>query len=101
MKCCLFLMVAILNHSSKDKLECIKPFMLCISSELPVGAGAGSSASYCVCLAGVFLYLASFMADSPNEFILDEETKDLISRWAFLGERITHGNPSGKAGTLE
>ncbi|KAJ1523837.1 hypothetical protein ONE63_010395 [Megalurothrips usitatus] len=91
----LFLMVAILNHPDSSKLAGIKPFSVQVSSELPVGAGAGSSASYCVCLSTLFVCLASFMIEPKANFYLDDKTKDLISKWAFIGERITHGNPSG------
>lgn len=94
MKCFLFLMIAILNQPNKTTNSILKPFRLSLSSELPVGAGAGSSASYCVSVATVFLCLASLKAELC--FCLDERTKDLISSWAFLGERITHGNPSGQ-----
>ncbi|XP_034237198.1 mevalonate kinase [Thrips palmi] len=94
LKCCLFLMVAILNCPNQPKLAGLKPFLLSLTSDLPVGAGAGSSASFCVSLAAFFVCLAS-LREEPRVFCLDEKTKDLISNWAFLGERITHGNPSG------
>lgn len=94
LKCCLFLMVAILNRPNQTRLAGLKPFMLSLSSDLPVGAGAGSSASFCVSLAAFFVCVAS-LREEPRVFYLDETMKDLISNWAFLGERITHGNPSG------
>ena len=95
LKCLLFLMIAIMNQPKKINVEILKSFELSVTSELPVGAGAGSSASYCVVLAGVFLCLAKLKADPQQGFYLDDKTKELISNWAFLGERITHGNPSG------
>lgn len=95
-KVCLFLMVAILNQSNQTRLAGLKPFQLSLSSDLPVGAGAGSSASFCVSLAAFFVCVASLRAE-PKVFCLNEKMKDVISNWAFLGERITHGNPSGKS----
>lgn len=95
LKCCLFLMTAIFNHPQKSMLPSLQPFRLNVTSELPVGGGAGSSASFCVSLAACFVLIASFRAESAKEFYLNDEKKELISHWAFLGERITHGNPSG------
>lgn len=88
-------MVAILNQTNQTRFAGLKPFSLSLSSDLPVGAGAGSSASFCVALAAAFVCIAS-LRDQSRIFCLDEKTKDLISKWAFLGERITHGNPSGQ-----
>lgn len=98
-KSCLFLMAAILKFSYQNTSS-LKSFQLCFSSNLPVGAGAGSSASYNVCVASVFVCLASFTANTQTSFKLDEETKALISSWAFLGERIIHGNASGLDNTI-
>ncbi|XP_077016192.1 LOW QUALITY PROTEIN: mevalonate kinase [Tamandua tetradactyla] len=68
-------------------------------SELPTGAGLGSSAAYSVCLAAALLTLCE---DIPNPLKDGDPTNrwtekdlELINRWAFQGERVIHGNPSG------
>ncbi|KAK3927386.1 Mevalonate kinase [Frankliniella fusca] len=100
MKCCLFLMTAILNHPKQDTLPRMQPFQLTVTSELPVGGGAGSSASFCVSLAALFVVIASLRAEPANKFNLSDDKKEIISNWAFLGEKITHGNPSGLDNTV-
>ncbi|XP_061762494.1 mevalonate kinase isoform X2 [Nerophis ophidion] len=68
-------------------------------SELPTGAGLGSSAAYSVCLAAALL-CASGAIPCPLK-LLDhtarwwQEDLELINSWAFQGEMIIHGNPSG------
>ncbi|XP_073078619.1 mevalonate kinase isoform X2 [Manis javanica] len=68
-------------------------------SELPTGAGLGSSAAYSVCLAAALLTACE---EIPNPLRDGESTSrwatedlELINKWAFQGERMIHGNPSG------
>ncbi|XP_004281437.1 mevalonate kinase isoform X1 [Orcinus orca] len=68
-------------------------------SELPTGAGLGSSAAYSVCLAAALLTACK---EIPNPLKDGEATSrwtgeslELINKWAFQGERVIHGNPSG------
>ncbi|GFW40589.1 mevalonate kinase [Trichonephila clavipes] len=72
------------NHGSF--ISCIVD----IDSELSVGSGMGSSASYSVCLATAMLVFCGRTAPS-----LLPEDKELINKWAFQAERIFHGKPSG------
>ncbi|XP_077417687.1 mevalonate kinase [Vanacampus margaritifer] len=65
-------------------------------SELPTGAGLGSSAAYSVCLAAALL-CASGAIPAPLKHTARwcQEDLELINSWAFQGEMIIHGNPSG------
>ncbi|KAM5238855.1 mevalonate kinase [Ctenodactylus gundi] len=71
-------------------------------SELPTGAGLGSSAAYSVCLAAALLTACEDIpnplkdlkdADGVSRWL--EKDLELINQWAFQGERVIHGNPSG------
>ncbi|XP_004072447.1 mevalonate kinase [Oryzias latipes] len=68
-------------------------------SELPTGAGLGSSAAYSVCLAAALLCAAGTIPTSLREWDQTarwcQEDLEHINSWAFQGETIIHGNPSG------
>lgn len=68
-------------------------------SELPTGAGLGSSAAYSVCLAAALLTACEEipypLKDGEAAGRWTEENLELINKWAFQGERVIHGNPSG------
>ncbi|XP_009995150.1 PREDICTED: mevalonate kinase [Chaetura pelagica] len=68
-------------------------------SELPTGAGLGSSAAYAVCLAAALLAACGAISCPLEEgqpaARWTEEELTLINSWAFQGERVIHGNPSG------
>ncbi|XP_033025353.1 mevalonate kinase isoform X3 [Lacerta agilis] len=68
-------------------------------SELPTGAGLGSSAAYSVCLAGALLsgcgIISYPLGEGQSVARWAEDELDLINRWAFRGEQVIHGNPSG------
>ncbi len=73
-----------------------------VTSNLPVGAGLGSSASYSVCLAtGLLLALGhipipnSIEGNTDSSFSGSSTSMNLINRWAFQAEKVIHGNPSG------
>lgn len=66
-------------------------FSVTIDSDLKVGAGLGSSASFSVVLAGCFV--KEITRNVTTQFS-DEELCE-ISQWAFCSERIMHGTPSG------
>ncbi|XP_049722289.1 mevalonate kinase [Elephas maximus indicus] len=68
-------------------------------SELPTGAGLGSSAAYSVCLAAALLTaceeIPNPLRDGDGISRWTEKDLELINKWAFRGERVIHGNPSG------
>lgn len=68
-------------------------------STLPVGAGLGSSASMSVCLASAFSYLGGHIKEASlvpeSKVAKDSDECIFIDRWAFMGEKCIHGNPSG------
>ncbi|XP_030271550.1 mevalonate kinase [Sparus aurata] len=68
-------------------------------SELPTGAGLGSSAAYSVCLAAALLSVSGATPAPLKEWDHTarwcQEDLELINSWAFQGEMIIHGNPSG------
>nr|XP_023416581.1 mevalonate kinase [Cavia porcellus] len=68
-------------------------------SELPPGAGLGSSAAYSVCLAAALLTasegISNPLKDGDSVSRWPEEDLEVINQWAFRGERVIHGNPSG------
>lgn len=84
---------------------------LTVSSNLSLGSGIGSSASFAVSLSASILQyfrircptlFTRFGKHQPthnnNSIIeLSEFDKNLISRWAFCCEKISHGNPSGNS----
>ncbi|NWT18876.1 KIME kinase, partial [Vireo altiloquus] len=70
-----------------------------VSSELPTGAGLGSSAAYAVCLAAALLMVCGAIScplqEGESTARWTEEELTLINSWAFRGEQVIHGNPSG------
>lgn len=85
-------------------------------STLPVGAGLGSSASYSTCVATALILLhqrAPIPAlpppsrepndDDPGHLHVSHQGRraiplsfaEEINRWAFVAEKVLHGNPSG------
>ncbi|EGG13856.1 mevalonate kinase [Cavenderia fasciculata] len=82
-------------------------------SDLPMGAGLGSSAGFCVCIVTVLLSMfdiyacggceqcTSFekVADTDTETTISftpcQQQLELINKWSLQGEKIMHGTPSG------
>ena len=99
----------------------LSPIDLQVVSEIPVGAGLGSSASYSVCLAAGLLWHHRMLSTNNNTItattstdtattsddipfddtaiaagpIQDQRDLLLINRWSFLAEKVIHGDPSG------
>ncbi|MEL9909546.1 MAG: mevalonate kinase [Desulfurococcus sp.] len=68
---------------------CRDRYRIYIDSEIPVGAGMGSSAAVNVSLAHSILEICGV-----------EFTKEDVSRIAYMGEIMVHGKPSGVDNTL-
>lgn len=79
-------------YSSKTT---IKPLIITVETELSLGSGTGSSASFMVSLAGAFLRYVSLKSKEEVEETFTETQLNLISKWGFCAEKIIHGNPSG------
>jgi mevalonate kinase len=73
-----------------------------LRSNIPTGAGLGSSASVCVCLSSaLLLQIRTLSGPHPDQPIEEAETQiERINRWAFVGELCIHGNPSGVDNTV-
>lgn len=73
-----------------------------LRSTIPIGAGLGSSASISVCLATALLLQRNTlgMPDPKHTAEQSHEQLELINRWAFVGEVLMHGNPSGVDNTV-
>ncbi|XP_044261234.1 mevalonate kinase [Tribolium madens] len=91
----------------------LKRFKLTLRSDLTVGAGTGSSASFAVTIAAFLLqfikikkFESKFFYKTITELNLenlngfDQVELDLVSKWAFQSERIIHGTPSGVDNTI-
>ena len=64
-----------------------------MTSDIPIGAGLGSSAAFSVASAAALIQLKLGLQRRPkcDLKILQER----ICQWAFKSEKIIHGNPSG------
>ena len=76
------------------------PIHVYVTSDLPTGAGLGSSAAYAVCISAAFLKLAKIINSDlllpPNSKKIEAlDVYDRISQWAYCSEQIVHGSPSG------
>lgn len=86
--------------SISRKQRALPSLNVTVWSELPPGAGLGSSAAYSVCLAAGLLTACGDISNPlqagqamSNRWAAAE--LELINRWALQSERIIHGNPSG------
>lgn len=71
-----------------------------IRSALPISAGLGSSAAFSVSLASALLYVNSHLPLPSKEAKIPIESANLVNSWAFIGEKVIHGNPSGVDNTV-
>jgi len=94
-----FLLYFILLYRCRSSIQAL------ISSDIPLAAGLGSSASFCAAAATTFYGLSKQYYDNNIQTVNGQiitgqiplNSKDLssINDWAFEGEKLIHGNPSG------
>ncbi|KAL6989667.1 mevalonate kinase [Sarracenia purpurea var. burkii] len=80
-----------------------KPAKAVVTSELPLGSGLGSSAAFCVSLSAALLALSdSVILDFSHQgwLMFGDNELELVNKWAFEGEKIIHGKPSGIDNTV-
>ncbi|KAJ4953735.1 hypothetical protein NE237_030567 [Protea cynaroides] len=84
-------------------IQGLKPATVIVTSDLPLGSGLGSSAAFCVALSGALLALSDVtkLDLSPQGWLsFGESELELVNKWAFEGEKIIHGKPSGIDNTV-
>lgn len=69
-----------------------KGFEISIESDLTLGAGLGSSASFGAVIAAASLLISGHFDENCYE---SAENLEIISQWAYESERLMHGTPSG------
>jgi mevalonate kinase len=77
---------------------CVDNYELVLKTELPIGAGLGSSASYSTCLATVFLHMANLIDLSLSGSL--DPYLDAINKQTYNTERLFHARPSGIDNTV-
>jgi mevalonate kinase len=80
-----------------DFSSCHRQLRVSIQSKgLPIGAGLGSSAAFSVAASAAAFQLVTKLKEAPGETVeLDNEMIERINGWAYSGEILMHGNPSG------
>ncbi|WFD25713.1 cysteine-S-conjugate beta-lyase [Malassezia nana] len=71
-----------------------------LRSALPISAGLGSSAAVSVCLASLLLYTHSHLPLPSAQAPLPAEQAARINAWAYVAEKVIHGEPSGVDNTV-
>ncbi|XP_021624286.1 mevalonate kinase isoform X2 [Manihot esculenta] len=84
-------------------IQGFKPATVIVTSDLPLGSGLGSSAAFCVALSAALLAFSdSVTVDTKLQgwSIFGESDLELLNKWAYEGEKIIHGKPSGIDNTV-
>ncbi|KAH8100909.1 cystathionine beta-lyase [Cristinia sonorae] len=103
-----------ISHKGFRQRPC---FHFQVRSTLPVGAGLGSSAAYSTCVSTVLLLVNKRISlpplpqpsrspthpEDPGHIHISHQGRraippaiaDEINQWAFVAEKVLHGNPSG------
>ncbi|KAJ6790681.1 mevalonate kinase-like [Iris pallida] len=80
----------------------LKPAKVVVTSDLPLGSGLGSSASFCVSISAALIALtdATAIENKTGWLTFGDTELELVNKWAFEGEKIIHGKPSGIDNTV-
>lgn len=99
-----------INYAAAKGIESTlkKGFNIEFVSQIPIGAGLGSSAAFAVCVAAVFhVYALTHVQPTFVKTFIERATKEereffnnTVSSWAYQSERIMHGTPSGLDNTV-
>ncbi|XP_042215548.1 mevalonate kinase-like isoform X2 [Homarus americanus] len=91
-------------HQYLSILPCPVALTISVKSQLPTGAGLGSSAAYAVCLSAALLHisgslnpcqLSSPAAGDGGTDVTNFSNLKNVCNWAYRCEQIVHGTPSG------
>lgn len=98
------------NYAGANGIEATlkRGFDIEFISQIPIGAGLGSSAAFAVCVAATFhVYALTHIQPNFVRSFVENASKDereffnnTVSSWAYLSERIMHGTPSGLDNTV-
>ncbi|XP_066397216.1 uncharacterized protein [Miscanthus floridulus] len=72
-----------------------RPGKAVVTSDLPMGAGLGSSSAFCVSMSGALLTAAGAVSVGAHRGaegweVLEKGDLELVNQWAFQGEKIIH-----------
>jgi len=96
----LFLIGEMTDTDRKGDSTCSPAQSYTVRSSLPISAGLGSSAAYSVALASSLLYSHGILPTPSENNVITREQADVVNAWAFLAEKVIHGNPSGVDNTV-
>lgn len=91
----LAIIVFLYTYLSLFKNDNLQSVEVRVKSELPIGAGLGSSAGYSVCVSTALLLLTGVISPPTEDNVWKLKDLELINKWAFIGESLFHGKPSG------
>nr|AQT03469.1 mevalonate kinase [Ginkgo biloba] len=80
-----------------------KPATVIVASDIPLGSGLGSSAALCVAGSGAMLAFSGALdldVLQGDWLSLKEKKQEIVNKWAYEGEKIIHGKPSGIDNTV-
>ena len=89
----LYLIIAADNFKTRKTGLHIK-----VTSDLPIGSGLGSSASLSVSVVSSLLVICGFISKEQKNWTEDDLKE--INNYAYEGEKIVHGQPSGIDNTV-
>lgn len=86
-------MLWVLEFAYSTLLSSMTGLRITLTSQLPIGGGLGSSASFAVAVSSALLVLYGVISSDQDEW--SDSHYKLISDWSYQAETIIHGTPSG------